>query len=113
MYAEHEIDNALQHQKDYLLEMLRQATTYVADECLIQDYQMIVTMMAILQANTELWTVLGYGYKGLEISQRIRQAARDSQERLHHAATAKRKHCQWIIENVDKLIQQFSLQPHL
>ena len=112
-----EIDNALQHQKDILLGALANATESDPDwqgmktkiTC-IKTVKMVVEM---LRLNRELWIVLGYGYKGGEIAQRICQAAYHSKEWLHHKATKQKKELEIIIASCESMMIDFDAKPHL
>ena len=112
MYLNHEIDNALVHQKDGLLASLHEAIQYDDNErvSIIVDTSPILEILTILASVRELWCVLGYGYKGHEIVTQIEMATRYSLATLHHAATKKKSALLVIQAQCRELEREFAKQ---
>lgn len=81
------VDNALIHLKDELLNQVNKAyeessvevaTLLLADVC------------SVLEHNRELFIVMGYGYKGRELAERVMQAVAVQLGRLHPKNTKDR-----------------------
>lgn len=90
------IDNALVHQKDALLELVYRG-----------ELHNLKTVLTILDSCGELWRALDYGYKAREILYRVKQLLRDEQEKLHHRATRRRNEIVTYTSWCDDLLKQF------
>lgn len=109
-------DNVLLHQKDEILnrlnDALQQDPNWSCMQSQIIDVASVKAICDDLELLAELWITSSYGYKGLEICNRIDNAARHTlSQNCHHRASRKKEALAQIIGTVGNMIVRFLANP--
>ena len=112
-----QLETALMQQKNVIRDLINDSL--IDDEHMpyhqpmVQDYDKLRDGLIILQANCHVWCALSYGYKGVEITERVSDAARHTLLLLHPMATKQCKKLDEILLICDEIHKMFYAQPIL
>lgn len=98
MLKECDIDNALIHQKDFFLNNLNTGPSL----------ESVRFMVNLLWHNRELWIACSYGYKGLEVAERMKDKICEIRDELHHNASKQYNLCGSLLDMCINMMYEFN-----